>query len=64
VMVEANGQPDMSTLRVTGTGASDYRQAIVEWVERNSFEPGRSNGVAVRAEYQTSLRTKMVKTTR
>jgi hypothetical protein len=55
VMVDADGRPDMSTLRITGSGAPTYRDALTSWIERSNFKPARLNGAPVRAEYRTKL---------
>lgn len=60
VMVDPNGTPDMSTLKLTGNVLSDNREAVARWISQSTFDPAVANGVPVRAEYRTSIRAKTV----
>jgi hypothetical protein len=56
VDIDAMGMPDMSTLRVTGPGASENRPEIVRWLESVKFEPARdAEGNAMPGEFRLRL---------
>jgi hypothetical protein len=61
VMVDPDGQPDMKTFRAMGSGAAALGDAIRRWIETSSFEPGLENGTPVRAEYHSTIMTKVVR---
>src|ERR671922_1557460 len=41
VLIDIRGQPDMKTLKVTGPGAAENRQAIERWIEQAMFRPAQ-----------------------
>jgi hypothetical protein len=47
VQIDSAGQPDLSTLRVTGLGASENRDAAATWVRNSRFRPAEQAGRAV-----------------
>jgi hypothetical protein len=55
VLVDAAGQPDLRTLRVTGNGAAENREALARWIQNAAFQPARRAGEPVAAVYKTSL---------
>lgn len=59
VMVDADGRPDMSTLKLAGNATSNNRTAITEWIANSTYEPGRRDGVPVRSEFRSTLKTKV-----
>jgi hypothetical protein len=61
VLIDADGNPDMRTLKVTGKGAGSAHAAIEDWIRGSAFTPGKRNGVAVSAVYKTGLETKRVR---
>jgi hypothetical protein len=61
VLVDADGNPDMRTLKVMGKGAGSAHAAIEDWIRGSAFTPGKRNGVAVPAVYRTGFETKMVR---
>src|SRR5690606_14880106 len=61
VLVAANGEPDMRTLRVTGRGASENREAIASWIRSAAFQPARQAGEPVAAVYRTSIGARVVR---
>jgi hypothetical protein len=53
VDIDVDGRPDMSTLRITGAGAAENRNAVMSWVSAGVYEPGRDGlGRSVRAPYR------------
>ena len=52
VVVGTDGQPDLSTLRVTGDGGREDREAITQWLLGVKFAPALLDGVPVRAEFR------------
>jgi hypothetical protein len=58
VMVDAQGQPDLSTLKVTGKGSGTARNAIEDWIRNSTFKPGMLNGQPVPALYKGGLKTR------
>jgi hypothetical protein len=59
VQIDAAGQPDMRTLRVTGRGAAEHRPAIEEWILRARFQPASRNGEPVPGLFTTALRSRV-----
>ena len=55
VKVNPDGTPDMSSLKITGVGASDNRSAVTTWVQSRRFRPATQDGVAVAGTYRTSF---------
>src|SRR5688572_29035827 len=37
VLIDANGRPDLSTLQVTGRGATENRDIVAEWLRMSAF---------------------------
>lgn len=56
VMIDAAGQPDFTTMRLTGLGASENRDAVVSWLQNARFRPGRQAGIPVAAPYRNGWR--------
>jgi ABC-type phosphate transport system substrate-binding protein len=59
VLVDAEGQPDMSTLKVTGKGSSSVRGAIEEWIRSSVFKPGMQDGHPVAALYKGGIKSRV-----
>jgi hypothetical protein len=59
VLIDAEGIPDLRTLKVTGKGAGSAHAAIEDWIRTSAFTPGKRNGVAVPAVYKTGLQTRI-----
>ena len=57
VQVDSAGKPDMSTLRVTGSGATQHRQVITDWISRARFAPAQRGGQPVRGRFRTEMRS-------
>src|SRR5262245_15708660 len=55
VKVNPDGNPDMSTLKITGQGAGTNRNAITTWVQGLRFKPATQDGVPVIGTYKTSF---------
>ena len=55
VKVNPDGTADMGTLKVTGVGASDNRNAVTTWVQSLRFRPATQDGVAVVGTYRQSF---------
>jgi hypothetical protein len=53
VQVDSAGQPDLETLRVTGLGAAENREAVVTWVRNARFRPAEQAGRPVPGLFQT-----------
>lgn len=47
VSVDAAGRPEMGTLRVTGMGAMENRDAVAAWLQSALFQPAQQAGRAV-----------------
>jgi len=56
VLVDAGGQPDLTTMRLTGLGATENRHLVTEWLQRVRFRPGQQGGVPVAATYRDRWR--------
>jgi hypothetical protein len=59
VLIDADGNPDMRTLKVSGKGAGSAHAAIEDWIRTSVFAPAKRNGVAVPAVYKTGLQTRI-----
>lgn len=55
VVIDSRGQPDMKTLKVTGMGAAENREAIERWIEQAIFRPAQRAGQPVAGTYRTGL---------
>ena len=55
VLVDSRGQPDMKTLKVTGIGAAENREAIERWIQQAIFRPAQRGGQPVAGTYRTGL---------
>jgi hypothetical protein len=55
VLIDSRGQPDMKTLKVTGVGAAENRDAIQRWIEQAIFRPAQRGGQPVAGIYRTGL---------
>jgi hypothetical protein len=60
VRVDSAGNPDMSTLRVTGPGAVRTQAAIARWIESARFRPAQQAGRPVAGVFRTQIRTRTV----
>ena len=59
VVIDSRGQPDMKTLKVTGMGAAENRQAIEQWIEQATFRPAQRGGQPVPGTYRTGLQVRI-----
>ena len=59
VMIDAQGQPDLSTLKVTGKGSGSARTAIEDWIRNSTFKPGMLNGQPVPALYKGGIKSRI-----
>lgn len=59
VLIDAEGQPDLKTLRVTGLGSGSARSAIEEWIRSSTFKPAMQDGHPVSAPIQLGLKTEI-----
>jgi len=55
VAIDSYGHPDMKTLKVTGMGAAENRQAIERWIEQAIFRPAHRGGQPVAGIYRTGI---------
>lgn len=58
VLVDAVGQPDLRTLKVSGRGAAENREPIARWIREAVFQPARRDGEPVAAIFKGSLRVR------
>jgi hypothetical protein len=61
VLIDTEGQPDMSTFRVTGWGAAENRDALASWIQQSMFTPASRGGIAVPGVYRGSLQVRVVR---
>ena len=59
VLIDTEGQPDMSTFRVTGMGAAENRDALASWIQQSMFTPATRGGIAVPGVYRGSLEVRV-----
>lgn len=59
VAIDATGRPDMSTLRVTGLGSGENKDAIATWFMLARFQPALQNGQPVAGVYRTRLEVRV-----
>jgi hypothetical protein len=55
VQVRPDGSADVSTLKVTGVGASENRAAVTTWVQGLRFKPATQDGIPVVGTYRQSF---------
>jgi hypothetical protein len=65
VVVNADGRPDMKTLKITGPGAETNRASVTAWVEGLRFKPAMQDGQPVSGTFTKSfdamVRTRVVR---
>ena len=59
VMIDAEGQPDISTLKVTGKGASAARGPIEDWIRSSVFKPATQNGQPIAGLYKGGIKSRV-----
>ena len=59
VVVDSRGQPDMKTLKLTGIGAAENRDAIERWIQQATFRPAQRGGQPVAGTYRTRLEVRV-----
>jgi hypothetical protein len=59
VLVDSRGQPDMKTLKLTGIGAAENRDAIERWIQQATFRPAQRGGQPVAGIYRTRLEVRV-----
>jgi len=59
VLIDADGRPDMRTLKLTGLGAAENRDALTRWIEESMWEPARRGGQPMAAVYRGSLQVRI-----
>jgi hypothetical protein len=57
VMIDANGDPVMNTLKFTGTISGASRDAVRDWIQRSRFRPALQGKTPVAAVYTTEIKT-------
>jgi hypothetical protein len=57
VLIDAEGQPDLATLKVTGKGSGSARNAIEDWIRNSTFKPAMQDGHPVAALYKGGIKT-------
>jgi len=57
VLVKADGSPDMTTLRITGSVSGNAWSDLRSWIAQSLFTPARQNGIAVAAMMKMELRS-------
>jgi hypothetical protein len=55
VMIRADGQPEMTTLVITGSMSGEIRSELRDWIQDSQFEPARQGGLAVPAVFKMSM---------
>ena len=53
VMIDAEGHPDMQTLRITGKTTIPGRESLTQWVRESKYTPARQDGQPVAAMFRT-----------
>jgi hypothetical protein len=59
VLIDENGQPDMSTFKLTGFGAEENREALRNWIEQANYRPAYRGGEAIPGLYRTHLEVRV-----
>jgi len=57
VLIDADGQPDLRTLKVTGKGSGSHRGAIEDWVRTSVFKPAIQDGQPVAGLFHIGLKS-------
>ncbi len=55
VHVDTAARPDLETLRVTGRGAAENRDAVTTWLRGARFRPARRAGRPVEGVFRTRI---------
>jgi hypothetical protein len=56
LMVDENGRPDVTSIRVIGNIEEATRRDIATWLEQASFAPAKQEGVPVRGLFKMSMK--------
>ena len=59
VLIDAYGQHDLKTLKVTGKGSGSSHAAIEDWIRSSTFKPAIQDGHPVTAVYRGGLKSKI-----
>ena len=57
VLIDANGDPVMNTLKFTGTISGASRDAVRDWIQRSRFRPALQGDTPVSGVYKTEIKT-------
>ncbi len=58
VVIDADGQPRMNTLHITGLTNEILRQDIEQWIAQSAFEPAKKDGVPVSGVIKIAVRSR------
>lgn len=59
VLIDANGEPDMKTLKVIGKGSGSNHAALEDWIRNSTFRPAMQNGHPVPAVIKLGLKSRI-----
>jgi hypothetical protein len=59
VLINSDGQPKLSTLKVTGKGSGSARVAIEDWIRNSTFSPAMRDGQPVAALYKGGIKMRI-----
>lgn len=62
VLIDADGRPDLETLRITGRGSFENKERVREWLRLAAFLAARKNGVPVAAPIRLRIIEKQGRT--
>lgn len=60
VLIDSTGRPDMATLKVTGFGAAENKDALTQWIEQAIFQPAHRGSQPVPGLYRMKLEARVV----
>jgi len=59
VLIDADGQPDIRTLKLTGKGSGSGHAAMEDWIRNSTFKPAMQDGHPVAAVYHGALKSRI-----
>jgi len=61
VVIDSTGVPIMSTFRASGSAVTGNHDALYQWIEASTFQPGLRDGQPVAAVFHTKMQFRLAR---
>ena len=61
VVIDSTGVPVMSTFRASGSAVTGNRDALYQWIEASTFQPGLRDGQPIAAVFHTKMQFRLAR---